>query len=45
MWKLGLNQEVYDRVQVLSHSPSREEKETALKALGELDLLKKAVGR
>lgn len=40
MWKLGFNQEVYDRVQILAHSPSRAEREIGLKALIELDRIK-----
>jgi hypothetical protein len=40
MWRIGFNQEVYERVQVLSHSPSERERESAEKALSELDLLK-----
>lgn len=40
MWRVGLNQEVYERVRVLSKSPSAQEKEAALKALAQLDLLK-----
>ncbi len=40
MWKLGFNQEMYDRVQILAHSPSQAEREIALKALIELDRIK-----
>lgn len=40
MWKLGFNQEVYDRVHILAQSPSQTEKEIALKALIELDRIK-----
>ncbi|MGA8618016.1 MAG: hypothetical protein WB660_05785 [Candidatus Sulfotelmatobacter sp.] len=40
MWRVGLNQEVNERVRVLSKSPSAQEKEAALKALAQLDLLK-----
>jgi hypothetical protein len=40
MWRIGFNQEVYERVQVLSHSPSQRERESAQKALIELGLLK-----
>ena len=44
MWRLGFNQEVYERVRTLSNSPSQKEKERALKALGQLDLLKQEAG-
>jgi hypothetical protein len=37
------NQEVYERVQSLSHSPSQHERESALKALNQLDLLEQTV--
>src|SRR5262249_38595913 len=40
MWKLGFNQEVYDRVQLLSQSSSQSERESALKALAELDRIR-----
>jgi len=40
MWRVGFNQEVYERVRVLSSSSSPQEKGIALKALGQLDLLK-----
>jgi hypothetical protein len=45
MWRLGVNQEVYEQVQALSRSPSQKERESALKALSQLDLLKQAVAR
>ena len=45
MWKLGFSQDVYDRVQTLSHSRSAQEREIAQKALIELDSLKRAVSR
>jgi hypothetical protein len=43
MWRIGFNQEVYERVQVLSRSPSQRERESAEKALSQLDLLKQVV--
>ena len=39
MWRLCFNQEVRDRVERFSHSPSQQERESALKALNQLDLL------
>lgn len=45
MWKLGFDNEVYERVQTLSRSPSQEERTSALKALSQLDLLKQTVAR
>ena len=45
MWKLGFNQEVYDRVLMLSHSALTQERENAQKVLSELEPLKKAVVR
>ncbi len=45
MWKLGFDNDVYEGVQRLSHSPSQEERTSALKALSQLNLLKKAVAR
>jgi hypothetical protein len=40
MWRLGFDNEVYERVQRLSHSASQEERESALKALSQLDVLR-----
>lgn len=40
MWKLGFNQEMYDQVQILAHSPSQAERKIALKALTELERIK-----
>ena len=45
MWKLGFNQEVYERVRKLSHSSSQQERESAMKALNQLDLLKQGISR
>lgn len=45
MWRLGFNEEVYERVRMLSNSPSPQERESALKALSQLNLLKQKVGR
>jgi hypothetical protein len=41
IWKVGFNQDVYERVRMLSTSPSPTEKERALKALSQLDPLKR----
>jgi hypothetical protein len=43
MWRLGFNQEVYRQVQILSRAPSQRERESARKALTELDALRKTV--
>jgi len=40
MWRIDFNQEVYEHVQMLSRSPSQRERESAQKALSELNLLK-----
>ena len=41
MWRVGFNREVYERVRMLSNSSSPQEKESALKALSQLELLKR----
>ena len=45
MWKLGFNQELYERVQALARSPSPGEKENARRALEQLDRLKQGADR
>ena len=45
MWRLAFSQEVYERVRMLSNSPSPQEKESALKALGQLDLFRQKPAR
>jgi hypothetical protein len=41
MWRIGFNREVYERVRMLSNSSSPQERESAFKALSQLDLLKR----
>lgn len=45
MWRLGFNEEVYEQVRRLSNSSLSQERESALKALGQLDLLKQEATR
>jgi hypothetical protein len=45
MWRLGFNQEVYKRVRTLRTHHYRRKKESALKALGQLDILKQEAVR
>lgn len=40
MWRLDFNQDVYDQVSTLSHSPSQRERESAQRALRELERMK-----